>query len=55
MEQFYNDTHKKEMAREWDCKLIKNLNNEKYMILTKKFNVIMFTTSLRGDKAFAAD
>ena len=38
MEQFYNDIQKKkkkEMTREWDCKLIKNLNNEMYMILTK--------------------
>ena len=35
MEQFYNETKKKRNGKRRDCKLMTNLNNEKYIILTK--------------------
>ena len=35
MEQFYNHTQKKRNGKRRDCKLMANLNNEKYIILTK--------------------
>ena len=57
MEQFYNNTQKKKkrngkrMRRQTDQKF----KQQKIYDLNKKFNVDMFTTSLRGGKAFAAE
>ena len=55
MEQFYNDTQKKKKWQEKRLQTDGEFKQWKIYDLNKKFNVDMFTTSLRGGKAFAAE
>ena len=54
-EQFYNDIQKKRNGKRMRLQTDQELKQRKTYDLNKKFNEDMFTTSLRGGKAFAAE
>ena len=54
-EQFYNDIQKKGNGKRTRLQTNQEFKQQKIHDLNKKFNVDMFTMSLRGGKAFAAE
>ena len=54
-EQFYNDIQKKGNGKRMRLQTNQEFKQQKIHDLNKKFNVDMFTMSLRGGKAFAAE
>ena len=56
MEQFYNNIQKKKRnGKRMRLQTDQEFKQQNIYDLTKIFNVDMFTTSLRGGKAFAAE
>ena len=55
MEQFYNNIQKKRNGKRMRLKTDQEFKQWKIYDINKKFNVDMFTMSLRGGKAFAAE
>ena len=56
MEQFYNNIQKKKRnGKRMRLQTDQEFKQQNIYDLTKTFNVDMFTTSLRGGKAFAAE
>ena len=55
MEQFCNDIQKKRNGKRMRLQTDQEFKLQKIYYLNKKFNVDMFTTSLRRGKAFAAE
>ena len=55
MEQFYSNIQKKRNGKRMRLKTDQEFKQWKIYDINKKFNVDMFTMSLRGGKAFAAE
>ena len=55
LEQFYIDVQNKRKNKNTRLQVDNEFQQVKIKDLTDKFNVTMFTTSLRGGKAFAAE